>query len=187
MNTHKDKKSFLATLKMQIEHREELRKFYENQWGELLKKWDGKVYNKRFRDDVDEELKKVSPRMSAEFKEPNCRDSYSNMNGKPMIEVKLRYQNEQYNYTDHEQLWTRVVCHYDDNWNIRISAEDTPKETYVKNWFENFAKDTEEHKSVLDNYDKYMKVAEKMEQAVKMYNELPYRFRLNIDTRWIHI
>ena len=188
MRTNETKQEIIARLKKEIENRKSLRAFYENEWPMLLKKWDGKVFNKRFKDAVEEELRKISPLMYAKFTEQGVgHNSYSNINDKPIVQMIVCFRNSLSNYNDREELYTNIVCRYDDNFNSRISAEDTPTEHFTIVWFENFNEETENEEGIIENYDKYMEVAEQMEQAVKAYNDLPYRFRANMDTTYTRI
>lgn len=184
METKKNKTEFIATLKNEISNRETLREFYNTVFQELLKKFDGKVYNKRFETALNDALKAVSPSMWCRC-EQQGRDSYSNFPDCPRVQIILSYRNT--NYTDNESFYTNIVLNYDPNYNARINAEDSAREKYTIAWAANFDKTTEEEKTILKNYDKYLKVADKMAEAVANYNKLPARFRENIYKNYITI
>jgi len=177
------KEEMLADLKKVVKKRNELERFYETKWQELLTEWDGKVLNKRFKDAVQKAMEDVSPLMRAFFSELKHTGCIGEQNRKPYFEVRLQNQKEQYNYNDIEQLWTIVGCQYDANFNVRISKEESQSHNLTIAWRENFSKDTEEMSTIFDNYDQYLEVVEKADAAIVAYNALPYRFRWGIDSQ----
>jgi len=177
------KEEMLADLKKVVEKRNELERFYETKWQELLTAWDGKVLNKRFKDAVQKAMEDVSPLMRVFFSELKHTGCIGEQNRKPYFEVRLQNQKEQYNYNDVEQLWTIVGCQYDANFNVRISKEESQSHNLTIAWRENFSKDTEEMSTIFDNYDQYLEVVEAVDAAIVAYNKLPYRFRSGIDTQ----
>ena len=186
MKTRQNKGDFFSTLKSEISHRETLRTFFDTTYQELLKKYDGKVYNKRFDTALNDALKAVSPLMWAKC-ELQSRNSYSNYKDNNLVQVVINFRNSSHNYNDNESLYTNIVLVTDANYNLRISAEDSGKERYTLAWLGNFDRETETRKAILKDYDKYLRMAEKMVEAVKTYNELPHRFRENIDTQYLRI
>ena len=186
MKTRQNKCDFFSTLKSEISHRETLRTFFDTTYQELLKKFDGKVYNKRFETALNDALKSVSPLMWCRC-EQKGHDSYSNFPNCPRVEVQISYRNTPGNYTDNENLFSVIVLNYDANYNQRINAADSMREKYTLGHCVNFDKETETRKAILKDYDKYLRMAEKMVEAVKTYNELPHRFRENIDTQYLRI
>ena len=181
------KEEMLANLKIVVEKRNELVKFYETKWQELLTTWDGKVLNKRFKDAVQKAMEEFSPLMRADFSELKHTGYIGEQDRKPYFEVQLQNQKEQYNYNDKEQLWTIVGCQYDANYNVRISKEESQSHKMTVAWRENFSKDTEEMSTIFDNYDQYLEIVEKADAAIVAYNNLPYRFRWGIDTQWARL
>jgi len=174
MRTTKEKSEFIKTLKQEIKNREALRRFFDTDFQNLLQRFDGKVYNKRFDTALNEALKAVSPLMWAKC-ELRGRNSYSNFPQNNLLEVVLYFQKESF--------YTNVVLRY----NLRISSEDSKSEKYTIVWAENFDKETEEEKGIITAYAKYLKMAEQMEKAVKAYNDLPHKFREHIDTKFLRI
>lgn len=186
MKAKQNKSEFFATLKNEISHREALRKFFNTTFQELLKKYDGKVYNKRFETALNDALKAVSPLMWCKC-EIKGTDNYSNFPKCPRVEVQINFRNEDRNYTNNEYFYTIVLLNYDDNFNARINAEDSAREKYAIAWADSFDKETATRKSILKDYDKLFKAAEKMAEAVESYNKLPARFRENIDLQYLRI
>lgn len=176
------KEEMLADLKIVVEKRNELVKFYETKWQELLTAWDGKVLNKRFRDAVQKAMGEFSPLMGVDFSELKHTGYIGEQNRKPYFEVQLQNRKGLHNYNEKEQLWTIVGCRYDANYNVRISNEESQLHELTIAWRENFTKDTEEMSTIFDNYDQYLEVVEKADAAIVAYNALPYRFRWGVDT-----
>lgn len=186
MRTRQEKQAFINALNTEISNRETIRQFFNTTFQDLLKRFDGKVYNKRFDTALNDALKAVSPLMWAKC-ELQSRNSYSNNKDNNFVQVVINFRNSSHNYNDNESLYTNIVLVTDANYNLRISAEDSGKERYTLAWLESFDKGTEEKRNAIKMYDKYFKVAEEMEKAVKAYNELPCRFREHIDTNYLRI
>ena len=184
---YQSKEEMLADLKIVVEKRNELVRFYETKWQELLTAWDGKVLNKRFRDAAQKAMEEVSPLMRVNFSELKHTGCIGEQNRKPYFEVQLQNQKEWYNYNDKEELWTIVGCRYDSNYNVRISKEESQSHNLTIAWRENFSKDTEEMSTIFDNYDQYLEVVEAADAAIIAYNKLPYRFRRGINTSWARL
>lgn len=180
MNTKKEKAVFLAAVKNEIAHRETLRTFFGTTFQDLTKKFDGKVYNRRFENALNDALKAVSPSMwcACKIQGPT---NYTNIAGATLINVTLNYYNFPGNYINVESLPTNLVLH-----DGRICAEDSAREKYTILWAANFDEHTEERKTILKNYDAFMSVADMMNDAIKKYNALPYRFRENIEKPYIY-
>lgn len=187
IRTNQSKEEMLADLKIVVEKRNELVRFYETKWQELLTAWDGKVLNKRFKDAVQKAMEEFSPLMRANFSELKHTGCIGEQNRKPYFEVQFQNQKERYNYNDKEELWTIVGCRYDSNYNIRISKEESQSHNLTIAWREGFSKDTEEMSTIFDNYDKYLEVVEAADAAVIAYGKLPYRFRRGINTSWARL
>ena len=74
-----------------------------------------------------------------------------------------------------------IVLDTDSNYNLRINAEKSKNEKFTIAWYEGFCNTTEENKSILKGYDKFLKVAEKIQNEISKYKDLPFRFRQNIE------
>lgn len=181
------KEEMLADLKIVVEKRNELERFYDTKWQELLTAWDGKVMNKRFRDAVQKAMEEFSPLMRADFSELRHTGHIGEQDRKPYFEVQLQNRKGQYNYNDKEQLWTIVGCRYDANYNVRISNEESQLNNLTIAWREIFTKETEEVSKIFDDYDKYLEIVENADAAIVAYNNLPCRFRLGIDTSYARL
>lgn len=186
MKQREEKQVFIKTLQKELKNREALRQFFNTTFKDILRRFDGKVYNKRFDTALNEALKAVSPMMYAKCDIKN-RNRYSNFPDNNLLEVVLYVRNSEHNYNDTEAFYTNVVLSSDLNYNLRIDADKSQMEKYTAVWAENFDKETETRKEIIKNYNKLMKISEQMEKAVKAYNDLPHRFRQNIDLCYLRI
>jgi len=157
----------------QNKSQEELLQAYEKVFLPLLKKWDGKVYNKRFRTVIEDQLKA---------------QGYGKLS-KIYVSEESRYHEEvtlvlkQYlmpgNLNNCEVLYIQLIVKYD-NGNYRISEADTISSKRGQAWLNNARENIAERKKAVKNWKKYMKQAEQLQTAIKAYNELPHCFRENI-------
>lgn len=184
MKTKLNKEQFAERVEIVISHRKALRKFFDTTFQELLAKYDGKQLNKRFKDELDAELKKISPLMFAQF-EGETKSQYSNYPSNYTVCVNLCYRFEQFNYVDCESLHTNIVLDFNSTNTLRINAKMSQNEKYTVAWAQNFDKDTAEIKDAAKKFNKYLKVAEKMEAAVKEYESINFYFRMNIDRNYL--
>lgn len=169
MNTKKSKGDFINEMKQRIEKRNKLLDFYKNVFLPTLKKFDGKVYNIRFIKALREQT------------EGNNLWWVTERSNSGEIEIRLRMDN--FNYNDYEALWTKCLLNKD----YRIDYEKSVGDYYAKAWLENFKEGIEGYQDTIDNYDKYMKVAENLDNALKEYNKIPHKFRGHLDTSYMHI
>lgn len=181
------KEEMLADLKIVVKKRDELERFYDTKWQELLTAWDGKVMNKRFRDAVQKAIEEFSPLMSVDFSGLKHTGYIGEQDRKPYFEVHIQNKKGQYNYNDREQLWTIVGCRYDANYNVRISNEESKLNNLTIAWREIFTEETEEVSKIFEDYDKYLEIVENADAAIVAYNNLPSRFRLGIDTSYARL
>ena len=182
MRQKTEKTAFITYQKTAIKNRELLRQIYNTTFQDVLKKYDGKVYNKRFETALNDELKKLYPgaRLFTVSEDRRHGDSYSNFKDEWRVTFKLCIYNDRINYVDKEELCTVLIFDLDENCNLRINAEKSKSEKYTVCWGENFDKGTEELRQVIKNYDKYLKVAQKVADAINEFKELPHVFRQNI-------
>ena len=170
MRTKKTKAEFATEMQKRIEIRKTVLEFYENVFCPMLAlNFDGKVYNARLFNRLNEEVNNISPLLFV-------RREYTNGE----ISICMRY--EQYNYNDYEQLCIKVVLE-----DGRISYDKTMADTTGQAWLNSFKKGIEDYQKAIDHYDEYMEVANKMEEALLCYNNLPYTFRGNMETQWMRI
>lgn len=171
MRTKETKEAFIARLTNEIKNAETLQKFYDEKFLPILRKYDGKVFNARFINEVEKAMKAESPYMSIS-KENQNRDE---------ITLILRYYNIPYSYTDCEQMYVLVVCPYDDNYNNRVSVEKTEAHQMGRAWIANSQKDIADKLEAIAHYDEFMAVAEALESQIDKFNGLPFAFRQNFD------
>lgn len=158
-----NKAEFTAKANQRIELRKQMSEFRKTIFVDVLNKFDGKVYNKRFRD----ALMKVMPNELWRASE-----GYNATN-----EIKIISRINMYNYSDTEELYVKLVL----SSNGRINAEETLKNEYTCSWLKNFENSTENIKKAVDNYDEYLATADMIEKLLKYYGDnVPYYFRDNI-------
>lgn len=171
MRTNKTKEEFIKEMRKRIEVRQTILDFVENVYFPMMAtKFDGKVYNARFLNALNEEAKKVSELMYV-------KKGYS----ADEIEIQLRLR--QWNYNDYESILLKIKF----NEEGRIDYEATVNDSLGKTWIENFKSAIEEYQKSIDNYDEYLKVFAKLDESLKEYNKLPHSFRGHLDTSWMHI
>lgn len=166
MTPNKTKEEFIAYTRQRIGMREQVLKGYNNVVLPAIKKFDGKVLNKRFWDYLNAELAKVS----------RC---YQVFTGTHLQHVyDLRYKVQEFDYTDYEDMLFIVFT--DDN--KRIDATKSAEMTAKR--LEAFNNATTAHQESVDNYDEYLQVATALDAAVKAYNALPFPFRRNFTNNY---
>lgn len=178
-NQSLNKDEFIKLISVDIKHREQLREFFNTTFVEVIKRFDGKVYNARVAKAINEALKAINPLFWADcdIKSP---ESYSNYPNNNYVEVILKARRENHNYQDYQALYTKIMLATDDNYNLRVSADMSKTEKYVIAWAENFDVTTNEMKTTIKKYDKFCKVAQKAADAISDFSELPQTFRNNI-------
>ena len=155
----------------EINNRIQLRKLYDTKFLPLLAKFNGKVYNARFSHELHKQLQEIDPLLFCKVESQNDKE----------ITLTLNKYNKQYNYTDRESLYLKIVCDCPDGYTYRINEEKTKADQLAAVWLQNFDKYTEEKRTAAKNFDKFLKVANKMEAAIKEFNALPQDFRKIID------
>lgn len=173
VSTNMTYEQFEERIRRQNKSQEELLQAYDKVFLPLLKKWDGKVYNKRFRTAIEQELEA---------------QGYGKLS-KIYVSEENQYHNEvtlvlqQYpipgRWNESEQLYIQLIVKYDDG-NYRISEADTIRNERGQAWLNNARENIAERKKAVKNWKKYMKQAEQLQTAIKAYNELPHCFRETI-------
>ena len=165
MRTNKTKAEFLAENRINVQARKDLLKLYDTIFLPVLDQFNGKVYNARF-------IKAVSAKLPEGFyiKEEN-RNPYAHT-----VELKIYCKMSQYNYNERASHIFNIVL-VDD----RIDANLSKVEKYTVAWRESMVKNTAEYIDAAKNYDKYLKMAEKLEALTKEFNSIPYPFRRNLN------
>ena len=179
-----NKDEFTKRTLIDINHREQLREFFNTTFVEVIKRFDGKVYNSRVSKAINEALKAVSPLFWAEC-DINSRDSYSNYPNNDYVMVELKARRENHNYQDFQTLYTKIMLVTDDNYKLRVAADISKDEKYVIGWAEKFDETTNEMKTTIKNYDEFCKVAQKVADSISEFSELPQTFRNNIEFSYL--
>lgn len=171
MRQRKTKQEFVKEMKKRIELRNTILDFVNNVYFPLMRdKFDGKVYNARFINALNEKAKEINPLFYVKSRE------YDH------IEIQLRMTG--WNYNDYEAIYVKCNLTSDG----RIDYESTINDKVGTEWLKSFAVYCAEYQTAIDNYDYYLKKAEQMEQAVKEYNNtIPHAFRQNMDTTYIRV
>lgn len=177
MRTKETKEVFINILKKEIKNAETLQKFYDEKFLPILRKYDGKVFNARFINEVEKAMKAESPYMSI-YKENHNREEFT---------LVMSYRNTPHNYSDCEQLYVLLSCPYDENYYNRVSVEKTEANELGRAWLSNAKKDIAEKKEAIKHYDEFMKVANGLEAIINRFNALPYAFRRNFESYYFFI
>ena len=171
VRTNKTREEFVKEMQKRIEIRKTIMEFVDNVYFPMMAtKFDGKVYNARFINALNEEAKKISERMYVT-------KGYSN----DEIEIQMRLS--QWNYNDYESILLKCKT----NAEGRIDYEATINDKLGQTWIENFKSYIKEYQNSIDNYDEYMKVFVELANALEKYNKLPHSFRGHLDTSWMRI
>ena len=171
VRTNKTKEEFIYEMRKRIEIRKTIMEFVENVYFPMMAtKFDGKVYNARFLNALNEEAKKINELMYV-------KKGYS----ADEIEIQLRLT--QWNYNDYESILLK--CKTDEEGRIDYNA--TINDKLCQTWIANFKSYMDEYQSAIDNYDEYMKVFAKLANALDKYNKLPHSFRGHLDKSWMRI
>ena len=171
IRTNKTKEEFINEMQQRIEIRKTIMEFVDNVYFPMMAtKFDGKVYNARFLNALNEEAKKISERMYV-------KKGYSN----DEIEIQLRLSD--WNYNDYESILLKCKT----NAEGRIDYDATINDTYTKAWVANFKSYMDEYQKAIDNYDEYMEVFVQLADALENYNKLPYTFRGHLDKNYMRI
>lgn len=177
METNEIKTAFFSQLNTELKNRELLQEVYKTVFYNALDKFDGKVYNKRFDNYLNEELKKVSPLLSVSCEYKGANDYFNP--SYYIVQIIFNCRNSFTNYEDNEKLYINMVLK--DN---RIKADDTKIEEYTLKWLGSFEEETRKKRSILEKYDEYFKIYEQMGKAVELYNGLPSRFRKHLNKNY---
>ena len=171
VRTNKTREEFVKEMNQRIEIRKTIMDFVDNVYFPMMAtKFDGKVYNARFLNALNEEAKKISERMYV-------KKGYSN----DEIEIQMRLSD--WNYNDYESILLKCNT----NAEGRIDYDATINDHYMKAWIESFKSYIEEYQKSIDNYDEYMKVFVELNESLEKYNKLPHTFRGHLDTSWMRI
>ena len=159
MKTKLTKEIFIEKLTKENKYRHDLLEFRNKVFLPILQKFDGKVYNIRF-------IKALR-----EANEDELIFVHVLENDHIIVEKRL----EQYNYTDREQLYIKVVLR-----DGRIDAAASEADEMGKKWVENFKQHTDELLTVIKNYEQYITKSEELQTLINEFANISYKFRENI-------
>lgn len=166
-----DRKSFAAQIDSDNKALQELLDIYDKIVVPLLKTWNGKVYNKRFRTAVEIEIDKAGY-TNIYLREKGQQHEF--------IELCLQKYPCPGNWSKDETLYFRLVAKYVDG-NYRISESETLLDHVGCAWVKNGRDEIIERQQAVDNWEEYIKITEQLQKAIKTFNDLPYVFRKNIE------
>ena len=171
IRTRMSKEDFIKEMKQRIEIRKTIMEFVENVYFPMIcTKFDGKVYNARFINALNDEAKKINELMYVK-------------RGYSVDEIEIQLRLTRYNYTDYESIFLKLKT----NAEGRIDYEATANDKLNIAWIESFKGGIAEYQKSIDNYDEYMKVFVELNEVLEKYNSLPYSFRKNMDTSWMKV
>ncbi len=157
----KTKQEFILRMQAEVRLRTALVKFINEVFLPTLKKFDGKVYNKRF----------IAALESAEFPyEVRVQEEHD----KSQLIFSIKHVGS--NYNDVERLYHYVKR----NGENRIDYAATVADEMSQKWLEGFKNETATRQQMVDNpscYEVYLQTAQAVEDAIQAYAALPYRFR----------
>jgi len=163
-----NKEVFIQDTKQIIKVRELLTKFYDEIYLPTLKKFDGKVYNKRFLNALNEEAEKFFDGYNVYIK--GDFDNYLKC---------LRFEIDVRKVYTLIQSMEFLACIDLESW--RLAYDKTLENEQVNYWKENFVEYTKNYYDVIENYDEYLALAEITQTTIQKFNHLPSVFRQNID------
>lgn len=171
MITNKTKEKFIKDMKDRIELRNIILDFYNNVFLPMLcLKFNGKVYNNRLINELNKEAQKIAPTLYV-------KEEYS------YGEIRICMRKEHFPYNDYESLLIIIVT----NDEGKIDYDASIQDTYAVALLKSFKHGIDVLQTTIDNYDKYVKVVEQLENALNEYNNLPSTFRQNINKDYLRI
>lgn len=159
------KEEFIKQVNGEIERQELLIKFLPTVM-ETIKEFDGKVYNKRLINKLKEKAAEVDERIGV---------SQDYFNEK---RIEVRVHTDKFRYANNYQSTTIEIIYNPEN--KRISSEDTISDKYNKNYMTHCEMALNDLHDAIDNYDKYMYMAEDLRKKIGEFNKVNYRFRQNL-------
>ena len=155
IRTRKSKEDFIKEMKQRIEIRKTIMEFVENVYFPMIcTKFDGKVYNARFINALNDEAKKINELMYVK-------------RGYSVDEIEIQLRLTQYNYTDYESILLKLKT----NEYGRIDYDATINDKLNIAWIGNFKSYIDEYQKSIDNYDEYLGVFAELDKILKKYND----------------
>lgn len=159
------KEDFIKQVNGEIERQELLIKFLPIVM-DTIKEFDGKVYNMRIINKLKEKAAKIDERIGVS-------QEYFNEN---LIEVRVH--TDKFRYANNYQGTTIKIIYNPEN--KRISYYDTISCDYNKDYMTHSETALNDLHDAIDNYDKYMYMAEDLRKKIDEFNKINYRFRQNL-------
>lgn len=168
--TYLNKEKFIERQKALIATRNLMIQFYNEVYLPLLDKYNGKVINARFKNELQGD---------GQFKGRKFFITWEDKNYSIQKEIVINMYNHDFttssNYKDYEYLYCGLVLNEG-----RLDKEKTLGHNFPQSWLENFKKETEGIEVNIKNYDKDMKFAEEFAEMCKKFNNLSSNFRRNL-------
>jgi len=155
-----NKQSFIEKVENQIERRNFLLSFYNDIYLPTLQKFNGKVYNKRFIN----ALREYADESTCIYELEN---NY----------IRVQRSRDKFSYTDYDDIYIILELSSDN----RIDANASITHPIGQKWLTSFQEYTDELRSTINNYDKYMTIAEELQECIDKYAKIPSAFRENIE------
>lgn len=159
------KADFTKYVNGEIERQEVLNKFLPIVM-ETIKEFDGKVYNMRLINKLKAKAAEVDERIFVS-QEYFCEDL-----------IKVRVFESKLMCVNNSQDTTIKIAYNLEN--RRISYEDTISCDYNHNLMSHNENVLSDLHDAIDNYDKYMDMAEELREKIDKFNHVNYRFRQNL-------
>lgn len=164
IHTKITKEQFISKHESLIQMRSVLAKFYKDNYFKVLKQFDGKVYNRKFIKALEDETNNY---------DNDLRIAQLDDNGYIRIDAYG---------VGRESLCMKLCLS-----GSRISFADTIAHKTYSTWEGLFNEETAEYQDVIDNYDKYLEITERLAALREEYLDIPYTFRYNIHKEFLTI
>ena len=155
-----NKQLFIEKVETKIERRNSLLSFYKDVYLPTLQKFNGKVYNKRFINALRE-----------------CADDLTCIRDLEYDHIRIQRRRDKFSYTEYEEMYILLKLDGDK----RIDADASITDPMGQKWLNSFQEYNDELRSTINNYDKYMTIAEELQKCIYKYSEIPTEFRENIE------
>lgn len=165
--TKETREQFAARIERENEARRQLLDIYNTVFLPTLKKFNGKVYNKRFRTAIQNQLDTIDRDGLISIGE-----TYRSGN---KVTLYIRKMAARFAYTNYEQLLIHLIL--DNAIDERISETDTLADKTGQTWILNFKEETERREGAGSRWDEYMAICSQLETACKKYVGLPTYFK----------
>lgn len=156
------KEEFKSNALREIELRKKLISFYECVFLPTLKKFDGKVYNRRF--------------LNAMKKHEKFEAGNTIIHDRNSESIRVEMKPENGFWSESASLY--LIVKLDNEW--RIQYEQTISDKLGQAWVANQSQEIDQRNDAMQRYDELMEVAKKVDAVIEEFKELPYCFRQNL-------